>query len=165
VVPEDDDEGDDEYANVLAKVNESYQPRAMPAPMDLEREPTPMPEDLTGIGDIEARRLHSQFNALASRARYLHGLEAAKARACERIYKHHLKNAMRDARQTLGKDASVTEVQQLADDHDLVSPWLARKTKHTEAAEAYKTFLSIYTEDVSVLSRDWTMRDNEKAGS
>ena len=29
-------------------------------------------------------------------------------------------------------------------------------------AEAYKTFLAFYGEDVTVLSRDWTMRDREE---
>lgn len=165
VVPEDEDEGDDEYAAVLARVRDTYQPTAMPAPMDLERPPSGMPDDLTMVDDVEARRLHSQFNALASRARYLYGLEAAKARSCERLYKHHLKGAMREQRSQLGKDASVTEVQQYAEDHEIVANWMRRRDAHGDVAEAYKTFLAIYSENVTVLSRDWTLRAREVQGS
>lgn len=163
--PIDDDENDDAYANLLAKVRENWEPVGMPAPMDLERPPAGMPEDLTGLSDIQQRALHSQFNALASRARYLHGFEAAKARACDRLYEYHLKGAMREVRASLGKDASVTEVRQQAEDNDLVEPWLRRRDMHSERADAYKTFFAFYTEDVSVLSRDWTMRSIEERGS
>lgn len=164
-VPIDDDEGDEKYGDLLETVTANYTPGVMPVPMELERPPVPMPEDLTQVSDIQARALHSQFNALASRARYLHGLEAAKARACDRVYKFNLKGAMREARQELGKDASVTEVQQLAEDSPLVEPWIVRRDRHADRAEAYKTFLSFYTEDVVVLSRDWTMRAKEEQGS
>lgn len=133
--------------------------------MDLEQPPAEMPDDLTDIGDLDQRRLHSQFNALAARARYLRGLEAAKARACKRVRKRYMKDAMREARGTLGKEASVTEVTAEAEEHELVAPWLAREVRHEERASAYGTFLDFYTEDVSVLSRDWTMRAKEEAGS
>lgn len=163
--PVDDDEGDEKYAELLDQVVADYQPLGMPVPMDLARPPSPMPDDLTQVDDISARAYHSQFNALAARARYLHGLEAAKARACDRVYKFNLKGAMRVARESLGQSASVTEVQQLAEDNELVEPWMRRRDLHADRAEAYRTFLTFYTEDVSVLSRDWTMRDKEERGS
>jgi hypothetical protein len=162
-IPVDDDEGDEEYAKVLDKVVAIYDRGAsMPAPMDLERPPSRMPEDLTETSDIQARQLHSQFNALAARARYLMGVEQAKSRACEQVYKHHLKKMMPDVRKQLGAGASVTEVQQQAEEDPCVEPWLRRRVHHHERAEAYKTFLSIYSENVTVLSRDWTMRDQEE---
>lgn len=163
--PVDDDEGDDQYANLLAKVRENYEPQHMPSPMDLEHPPTKMPEDLTAIGDLEQRRLHSQFNALSARARYLYNIESAKGRACERIYRYHLKGAMRPARETLGKDATLTEVQQLAEENEIVAKWIVRRDDHQERAEAYKTYLAMYSENVTVLSRDWTMRAREESGS
>lgn len=165
VAPIDDDEGDEEYGKVLDEAVNSYQPTGMPAPMDLERPPEEMPDDLTTIDNISARRLHSQFNALASRARYLRGLEAAKARACSRQRQRYLKPAMREARGQLGKDASVTEVQHLAEDDASVATWTERQDRHGDRAEAYETFFKLYSEDVSVLSRDWTMRSIEESGS
>lgn len=161
----DDDEGDDKYAKVLEDATAVYLPQAMPAPADLEHPATPFPEDLTAVQDIEARRLHSQFNALGARARYLYGLEAAKARACERVYDAHVRGPMRESRAELGKDAALAEVRQRADEHESVEPWLRRRDLHRERADAYKTFLSIYTEHVTVLSRDWSMRAQEEQGS
>jgi hypothetical protein len=165
-IPIDDDEGDEQYGNLLAQVNDDYTPSGMPTPMDLERPPTEMPDDLTSIGDIEQRRLHSQFNALASRARYLQGIEAAKARACGRVKDNYLKQPMRDARKELGSGASVGEVRGLAEEKsEVVQTWTAREQRHADRAEAYGTFRSFYSTDVEVLSRDWTMRSQEEQGS
>lgn len=163
--PVDDDEGDPQYLALLEGVENDYEPAAMPVPMDLESPPEGMPEDLTLIGDLEQRRLHSQFNALQARARYLYGLENAKAKRIKRLRKSYMKVAMREARAQLGKDASVTEVTNLAEEHPDVAPWIERQERHEDRAEAYKTFFDTYTENVTVLSRDWTMRDSEHQSS
>lgn len=161
----DDHEGDAEYEKVLERVAANYSPEAMPAPMDLEKPPAGMPEDLTEVTDIQARAYHSQFNALAARARFLAGLERAKSRAIKRIIHERMKHAMREARGQLGKDASVTEVTHVAEDHESVARWIEREALHADRAEAYETFFRFYTENVTVLSRDWTMRDREEKGS
>lgn len=161
----DDDEGDPQYATLLEGVEADYLPTAMPVPMDLESPPDSMPEDLTMVGDLDQRRLHSQFNALQARARYLRGLEDAKARGCSRLRKSYMKMAMRAARAELGKEASVTEVKELAEEATDVKPWIEREERHRDRAEAYKTFFDMYSENVTVLSRDWTMRDQEQRGS
>lgn len=165
VVPVYNTEDDPQYTNLVEQVEHDYGPVAMPVPMDLERPPEGMPEDLTMVGDIEQRRLHSQFNALAARSRYLRGFEDALARACKRLRQSYMKTAMKDARVELGKDASVTEVTQRAEDDESVSTWTERMVRHQERADAYKTFFDIYAEHVVVLSRDWTMRDQEQRGS
>lgn len=165
VAPVDDHEGDEVYLDLLDSVARDYTPIGMPVPMDMEHPPAAMPENLTELSDMEARAMHSQFNALASRARYLRGLEAAKARACDRLRKNYLKVAMRDARIVMGKDASVTEVTQLAEDDPDVSKWMARQERHADREEAFDTFLRFYSEDVTVLSRDWSMREHEQKGS
>lgn len=162
----DDDDHDPIYAKLLDDVEANFHPRAMPVPMDLEEPPPGIPEDLTSIGVEQQRKLHSQYNALAARARYLRGLEAAKARDCDRLRKLHLKPAMREARATLGKDASVTEVTALAEENNPdVTKWADRAVHHSDRADAYGTFFDIYTENVAVLSRDYTMRATEEAGS
>lgn len=159
----DDNEDDPVYADLLERVEGDWTPFSMPAPHDLEDPPT-MPDDLTE-NDGENRRLHSQFNALASRARYLGGIERAKARDCGRVRKQHMKRAMKDARGQLGKDATVTEVTQLAEADDQVSVWDARIARHGDRAEAYKEFFEIYAQNVAVLSRDLTWAQVEESGS
>lgn len=164
--PIDDDEGDEEYGNLLEQVTKDYNPIGMPVPLDLEHPPAGMPDDLTSIGDITARALHSQFNALAARMRYLLGLENAKARACTRVRDRYLKAAIREARKEAPKDATLTEVTYIAEVDDVnVATWTERVVRHSDRAEAFKTFLAFYSEDVTVLSRDWTMRQREEEGS
>ncbi|MBA2724708.1 MAG: hypothetical protein H0U53_01855 [Actinobacteria bacterium] len=163
--PVEDHEGDTEYEALLDTVASDYAPVGMPVPMDLEHPPSGLPEDLTSVSDISARALHSQFNALAARARYLKGLESAKARDCARVRKSYLKEAMRGARKVLGSSASVTEVMQLAEDDPGVALWIEREDRHRDRAEAYGVFLAMYTDNVSVLSREWSMRQKEEDGS
>lgn len=161
----DDAENDEDYRKVLDEVEMLFQPRAMPVPQDLTTPPAGMPESEENIGPTENRRLHMQFNALAARARYLYKMEDAKARGCERIRKRYMKQAMRESREELGKDASVTEVTHLAESFDSVVLWDERVKRHSDRADAYKTFFDLYTENVTVLSRDFTMLDLEHRGS
>lgn len=164
--PVDDDEGDELYRKVLDQVEEDYSPTGMPVPMDLENPPEAMPDDLTA-NEVANRRLHSQFNALAARARRLYTIEEAKARGCKRIFERvYLPPAMRAAREAMGKDASVTEVRSRAiEDNDVARTWLERQERHSDRAEAYKNFFEIYTEHVAVLSRDLTWSETEQRGA
>ena len=166
VIPDDDDEGDEEYGDLLSRVTAMHQPTGMPLPMELDHEPTPLPDDLTSVSDSEARRLHSERNALASRARYLHGLELAKSRACGVVRDGHQRAVVRELRKDYPKATTITELRDIArDTSEAVQLWADRATFHEERAAVYKIFLTNYTEDVSVLSRDWTMRDREEKGS
>lgn len=163
--PVDDDEGDQQYRGVLDKAEIEYQRYHLPLPVDLAEPPT-MPEDLTIIGDVEARKLHAQFNACAARAHYLLGLERQKKLDCQRVLKQYMRPAMRAAREQLGKDASVTEVTQLAEETDEnVSRWESFVQRHSDRESNLRTLYEIYTENVSVLSRDWTMRGELEHGS
>lgn len=164
-MPDVDTDGDEVYERLIASVNQIYMPEGMPVPMDLETPPEGIPDDLTAIGVAENRRLHSQFNALSARARLLRSVEAARARDCDRVRKRYLKEPMREARSELGKDASVTEVVQRAEEAETVEIWTARVQYHSDRADAYKTFFDMYSENVVVLSRDYTMREIEERGS
>jgi len=163
-VPVDDDEGDEEYATLIAGVEAGFGRAKLPLPADLVELPV-MPEDLTGIGDIEARKLHSQFNACAARAHYLLGLERDKKVGCGRMRRKYMKGPMRQAREKLGKDATLHEVQMLAEEDESVATWIRREHHHADQEIKYKDLFEIYTENVVVLSRDWTMRSSEEHGS
>ncbi len=159
------DEGDKEYAALLDETEALYTPRGMPVPVDLQDPPSGIPENLSLVDGVQLRALHSQYNALAARAKYLHDLEDARARGCDLIRKMHFKPAMRSARAELGASATVTEVVQLAEDNnEAVATWAARKQSHSETASAYKTFFDIYSEHVAVLSRDGTLRETQARG-
>lgn len=159
---EDDD--DPEYAKVIGRVEANFTPDYMPAPQDMEREPLHMPDDVTQ-DDVLNRGLHMQFNALAARARYLFGIENAIARDCGRMRKRYMKGAMRQARATLGRDVTVTEVTSLAEENEEVAKWAGRQDSHADRADAYKTLFEIYAENVKTLSRDLTFAGAEERGS
>jgi hypothetical protein len=136
----------------------------MPVPQDLVNPPSGMPEDLTA-NEQENRALHSQFNALAARARYLGGYEERIARDCGLMAKHLMKPLMRDARAKLGKDATLTELRDVAEDDPDVLIWHGRQKRHSDRAEAYRDLFSIYTKNVEVLSRDLTWSGAEQQGA
>jgi len=161
-VPEHDDEGDDEYQRILADTEERYTPVGMPIPRDLADPPDVKPENFDEVDDRTARALHSRYNALAARAKYLHNVEDARARGCSMVRKIAMRGARREARRELGKDATVTELDGWAEDNnEFVRTWGDRARKHEEQASAWKTFFDIYTQHVVVLSRDWSMRDKQ----
>jgi hypothetical protein len=162
--PVDDAEGDDQYAALLDGVDALFTPQHFPVPHDLESPPELMPEDLT-LGEVENRRLHSQYNALSARARYLWAIDHLKAKQCGRMAKSYMKPAMRLARKELGKDATVAEVKLLAEEDEYVIKWATRQEMHADRAEAYQEFFQIYAENVKTLSRDLTYAGAEQEGS
>lgn len=159
----DDDEGDAQYAKVLEDVDRDWHPSAMPVPVDVEA-PLAFPEDITE-DLLYNRRLHGERNALAARARYLYGVEHAKVKGCGRVRKMHFKRAFAEARVQLGSGATVTDVKELAEQDDEVVRWDERIATHTGRADAYRTFMEMYAEDVTTLSRDLTWAGAEEKGS
>lgn len=162
-IPEHDDEGDERYQSILAETEERYTPAGWVIPHELQEPPDLMPEMLDQVPDVMAQRYHSQFNAAAARAKYLHDVEDARARGCKLTRKLFLRGAMRKAREELGGSSTITEREAWAEDFDNdVKVWGERANKHEENARAWKTFFDLYTQNVVVLSRDWTMRDQQE---
>lgn len=162
-IPEHDDEDDERYQSILAETEERYTPAGWVIPHELQEPPDLMPEMLDQVPDVMAQRYHSQFNAAAARAKYLHDVEDARARGCKLTRKLFLRGAMRKAREQLGGSSTITEREAWAEDFDDdVRVWGERANKHDENARAWKTFFDLYTQNVVVLSRDWTMRDQQE---
>jgi hypothetical protein len=149
------------YDDLVETVESRYEPAGMPIPRDLEDPPSIDAEGFADVDDATARMLHSRYNALAARAKYLHDVEDAKARECDLVRTHHMRRAMAVARRQLGKDATVTEVKIVAEEDALVDEWASYARQHADEARAFKTFHDIYTKHVEVLSRDWTMREKQ----
>ncbi len=149
------------YDDLVDTVESRYEPAGMPIPRDLEDPPTIDAEGFADVDDATARMLHSRYNALAARAKYLHDVEDAKARECDLVRMHHMRRAMAVARRELGSSATVTEVKIVAEEDALVDEWASYARSHADEARAFKTFHDIYTKHVEVLSRDWTMREKQ----
>jgi hypothetical protein len=163
-IPVDDDEGDPQYANLLERSEQIYVRAGLPLPGIVE-DPPHMPPDLTGVPDEQRRKLHSQFNACAARAHFMLGIERLRKVDCQRLLNAVMKQPMREAREELGKDATVTEIKAKAEENEEVMKWKNRTERHADHEDAYKTLFDIYTENVSVLSRDHTMAGKDEAGS
>jgi hypothetical protein len=162
-IPDHDDEGDERYQTILEETEARYSPTGWVIPHELENPPDIMPEMLDQVSDIEAQRLHSQFNALAARAKFLHDVEDARARGCKLTRKLFMRGAKRKAKEALGNSSTITEREEWAEDNDEdVRTWGERANHHEEEARARKTFFDIYSQHVVVLSRDWTMRDKQQ---
>lgn len=164
--PVDDVEGDAEYARVIDQAEADFLPDGMPAPQDLESPPPSMPEDLTANPEAN-RELHSKFNALAARARYLAKIEERIARDCGQAVRLRLRPHMAKAKKELGASSTLTERREWAEEigGDDVRLWLDRQRRHADRSEAYGEFFSIYNQYVSVLSRDLSWAQNEERGA
>jgi len=163
-IPADDVEGDAEYAGIVERVEANYAPTGMPVPQELEDPPTGMPEDPTENEALN-RVLHMKYRGVASRARYLFAVEHAKAKEIGRLRKLLMKGAMREARKELGKDATLAEVRERAEEDEAVARWLEREAFHADRADAYKTFFEVYESNVETLSRDLTFAVREERGA
>lgn len=162
--PHPSSNSDPAYHDLLARVKADYERSGLPLPPDVQTPPE-MPEDLTNTPDIQARKLHSQFNSCSARARYLLGLERQSKIGCQRLRKNYMKGAMVRARAELGSGASVTEVTQVAEDDGQVKVWREREDLHADRESTLEDLFEVYVENVKVLSRDYTMRDQESKGS
>lgn len=164
VDPEPDSENDQtptqqQYDELVDGVESRYMPTGMPFPTDLEAPPETHAEMFADVDDATARILHSKYNALAARAKYLHDLEDAISRECDLVRTYHMRRALGKARHEAEKDATLKEVTMVAETDELVSEWAGYARSHSEEARALKTFHDIYTQHVVVLSRDWSMRE------
>lgn len=163
-IPEPDDEDDEEYRKILEETAARYMPEGFPVPHQLEHPPEFISiENLVDLDDLPARTKHSEFNALAARAKLLFSVEDARARDCARARKLSLRGPMREAREALGSSSTLTERESWSEEnYPEVSTWAERAHKHLEDAKGYKIYFDMYSENVSVLSRDWTMRDKDR---
>lgn len=139
--------------------------RRLPIPPDLEGESPEMPADLTTLGDREVRRLHSQFNALHVRAAWLLALEDSRLEDA----KHLLKNARQNALMGLdrydheaGGRKTTAMMEAEADTDPSVIHWEGKVTEHTTNKRLLSQLADIYRGNVDRISRDWTMRSEER---
>lgn len=163
-IPERDDEDDEEYRKILEETEARYMPEGFPVPHQLENPPEFISiENLVDLDDLPARTKHSEFNALAARTKLLFSIEDARARDCARLRRLSLRGPMRAAREALGSSSTLTERESWAEEnYPEVSTWTERARRHSEDAKGYKIYFDMYSENVSVLSRDWTMRDKDR---
>lgn len=163
----DDDEGNEQYGKIIDKAYDKLQQRAgTPLPGE-PLEPPQMPDDPTAVDSLTNRRLHLAFNACAAWVHRLIGIHNQVSIDCGR-YRDSIYRAHRDeARADIGKQATVTEQNDwiILKNFDDVRDWIRRQEHHADQERSLRVLYSIYTENVSVLSRDYSMQSKDEAGS
>lgn len=136
----------------------------LPVPAHIEADADPMPRDLTALDDKRVRKLSGEYNAYLSRVTYLLGIELGDLKRAEHLLEAARGSALRaakviDPKTEKPKLAKVIEAELLADKE--VAVLTEAVVKHEATVDMLKALQSIYSGNVSLLSREWTMRQNE----
>jgi hypothetical protein len=136
----------------------------LPVPQHIEGDADPMPRDLTVIDDKKCRKLSGEYNAYLSRVTYLLGVELGDLKRAEHLLEAAHASVLRvvniiDPKTEKPKLAKVIEAEILADNE--VAYLSEAVSKHEATVDMLKALQSIYSGNVSLLSREWTMRQNE----
>lgn len=139
----------------------------LPIPPELEGEPPVLPRDLTQKGDTEVRRLHSEFAAALARANYLVSLETADEYAAKMIYERLYARALARVERTYAegdkvKSKTVPQLEAEAAQDQEVQEWAERYHTHHVQNTFLKSIRDGYKDYCDRLSRDWTMRTEER---
>lgn len=142
----------------------------LPIPHEIEGDPPELPLDITQISGKEVRFLHGAFNACAARVGWLYSLEEAGQSAASQIANHledEYITSLGDDRKDFGgksKTQALLKAEASRSNPDIVK-WQKRERQHANAANKYKRLLDAYDNICDRLSREWTMRTDEKQHS
>ena len=159
-------QADDPYAGLAAAPSQpSLAERdRLPAPSQIEGEPTEMPLDVTGADDRLIRKLHGEYGAFVARTTWL----LAQASSDLQNAQHLRDEAARDAVRRIPKMDDETGKAKLAmhisaerDEDPEVKKWDARVRSHERDVEELKALKEVYAGYVSRLSREMSMRNDE----
>lgn len=151
--------GQTTVAPIFGDEHETY--KGLPVPPNPRTEATPIPLDFTEIGDLQLRKLHGEYGAYLSSAKWKYAV--ASNRYAEVV---HLRDAAyRDAYR---KAAETMEGKPTRDFLDAVARQDSRYLEfdntarlHNEEVTSYKALMEIYGGYVDRLSRDFTMRQED----
>jgi hypothetical protein len=159
---EDDDEA--LYESILASEVET----GLPVPHVIEGDPPQLPLDLSELSDKEVRWLHGAFNACSARVTWLYSVEEGGEAAAKQIADHHEEKYITNTeRKDIGgkpKPQALLKAEAKEADPDILK-WRKRERKHSISAGRYKRLVEIYNNNCDRLSREWTMRIDERKNS
>lgn len=146
--------------NVYAKMSRER----LPIPPEMEGEAPEMPLDLTGLDDRQIRYLHGAFNAYLARTNYLISLEALALARAKSVHKHTVdavRNKIPKIDEDTGKAKLAADIDAEVNAVGEVEEWSLRIDEHESMLIMLKGLAGIYSSNVSVLSREWSMRSEE----
>jgi hypothetical protein len=119
-------------------------------------------DDFTSLSDVELRKLHSQFNAIASRTAFQHMHEENAALDCKLVANEREDKLIRPLMD--GKKTKSLLLSEVSNDKELVK-WRERQHNHEKHMRHLKTEYDVAISNVERISREWSMRSQERNGS
>jgi hypothetical protein len=162
---EDEPEGN---VNIIALPIEPAQTeteyKKLPIPPDIAEAVVTMPGDLTDLTDVQVRRLHSQFNALLARATWVLSQASNELANAEHLFDADYRRALKavdkiDPYTEKAKIAKVLEAEAMEDEKVQQRDLVVQNAKAN--VTSLKALRDVYASNVSVASREWTMRQDE----
>ncbi len=152
-----DEEGKDIFG---APLDEKF--RGLPVPGDVRHEPTPFPSDFTELGFKEISRLSAEYNAYASRARWMLAVSQNKLAGITHERDAKYRAAYREEYDSHGEKKPTRDILDFAARKNIEVAKLDDTIKtFAEDVTSYKALFEIYGGYVDRLSREWTMRQDE----
>jgi hypothetical protein len=138
----------------------------LPIPDSIEGDAVVLPRDISALSDGALRKLHSEFHACLSRANWLVAVEEADELACRQIADYYhakaVKKAAESADPITGKAKTVSALEAEAAGDETVREWRQKQNGHHVEVKLLKALRDTYLQSCERISRDWTMRSNER---
>lgn len=138
-------------------IDEFLTKERLPIPADPDWELLPVPGDFTTLSDVEVRRLHSQYHGYFSRATWLLVQEESDLSAAEHMHSIALSRAIKE----IGGDKITAAKNEALFDPEVVN-WKEKTLEHGSSVKKLKALVAIYDATCNRLSREWTMRSEER---
>lgn len=132
----------------------------LPIPSEVNWEITQIPPDLTILSDTEIRRMHGEYHAYFARAAWVLVQEENDLHSAEHMHNIALARAIKE----IGGDKITAAKNEAAADAEVVG-WKERVLEHGANVRKFKALVSIYESTCNRLSREWTMRSEERGTS
>lgn len=143
-------------------IDDFFAKERLPIPANPDWELTQVPGDVTTLSDAQVRRMHSEYNAYFSRAAWLLAQEENDLHAAEHFYEQALGLAIRKEAKT---DKQITAAKAAAAIAPEVLECKERVMAHAASVKKLKALVAIYDATCNRLSREWTMRSDERGNS
>jgi len=135
----------------------------IPSPLP-EGAPLEMPTDLTEVGDKPLRRLYSAFTSYWGRARWKLGVATNNlvnaTHLRDEVYRSTYIKELREAA-IAGEKVTQAALENSAKNTEGYKAWDQRVTEHEQEINEWRALADIYSKNVEVLSREWTMRTEQ----
>lgn len=149
-----------DYDDLLADVKAKHDTERLSLPEPLPEDRVVFPLDIRQISGEQLRHLHWSANAYAARCAYVLSLEQRLATACTQLADDKEDAIVASA--SISKENTATVVKAQAAQDEEVKLWRKRARKHQAIADDFRKQREIYQGHVEALSRQHTMRSEEK---